>query len=114
MNKHFQEMVLRSTSAKEINSLEVIQTLWSGYGEIVRLGLTGDCPDSVILKYIVVPDKSNSNHPRGWNTDHSHARKIQSYDVEMNWYRDWNERCNTLLARLPSVMRQALMSASAL
>lgn len=72
----------------------MIQTLWSGYGEIVRLRLDGSDLSSVVLKYIVLPNESNqSNHPRGWNTNHSHARKVNSYDVEMCWYRDWSAQC---------------------
>ena len=44
MNKHFQDFVLSSTGATAITSQQVIQTLWSGYGEIVRLGLAGGPP----------------------------------------------------------------------
>lgn len=91
MNKHFQDFVLSSTGATAITSQLVIQTLWSGYGEIVRLGLVGSELASVVLKYIALP--SEAVHPRGWNTDRSHARKIKSYAVEMHWYRDWSERC---------------------
>lgn len=94
MNKHFQNFVLNSTGATTIHSQEVIQTLWSGYGEIVRVELAGSDLKSVVLKYIVLP--SQADHPRGWNTDHSHARKIKSYDVEMHWYRDWSVRCDTV------------------
>ena len=91
MNKHFQDIVLQSTGAKALTQQEVIQTLWSGYGEIVRVGLTGAALNTVILKYIVLPEETA--HPRGWNTNRSHQRKIKSYDVEMHWYRDWSERC---------------------
>lgn len=91
MNQHFRELVLKTTQAAGITQEEIIQTLWSGYGEIVRLGLDGGLAPSVILKYIVLPDESN--HPRGWNTDFSHQRKVRSYEVEMHWYRDWSARC---------------------
>ncbi|NOY73839.1 MAG: choline kinase, partial [Gammaproteobacteria bacterium] len=94
MNKHFQNFVLKTTGATAIRSQEVIQTLWSGYGEIVRVELIGSNLNSVVVKYIVFP--SRFDHPRGWNTDHSHARKIKSYDVEMHWYRDWSIRCSTV------------------
>ena len=80
------------TGASVITSRNTIQRLWSGYGELVKLGLAGSGPgSSVVVKYIVLP--SVSVHPRGWNTDRSHARKIRSYDVEMHWYRDWSARC---------------------
>ncbi len=91
MNKHFQNFVLKTTGATAIRSQELIQTLWSSYGEIVRVKLTGSNLNYVVVKYIVLP--SEYNHPRGWNTDHAHARKIKSYDVEMYWYRNWGARC---------------------
>jgi hypothetical protein len=92
MNQYFEELVLKATGADAITAQEVIQTLWSGYGEIVKLSLAGTVVESVVLKYIVLPDEIS--HPRGWNTNRSHARKVNSYDVEMHWYRDWSERCD--------------------
>lgn len=92
MNKHLQDLVLSSTGASAITSQQVIQTLWSGYGEILRVDLAGSKLSSAVLKYIVLP--AEANHPRGWNTDRSHARKIKSYDVESHWYRDWSRRCD--------------------
>ncbi len=74
--------------------VEVIQTLWSGYGEIVRVALTGADIQSAVLKYIVLPEEMI--HPRGWDTNHSHERKVKSYDVEMHWYKNWSNRCNIL------------------
>ncbi len=101
MNKHFQDIVLKATGASGMTSQELIQTLWSGYGEIVKVGLAGADPDTVVLKYIVLPAEANTDHPRGWNSKRSHARKIKSYDVEMHWYRDWSARCGEL-CRVPS------------
>jgi len=92
MNSDLQQIVLDATHSDVVTDRQVIQTLWSGYGEIVRLLLLGGTVDSAIVKYIVIPDEIA--HPRGWNTDRSHARKIRSYDVEMQWYRDWSERCS--------------------
>ncbi|HHJ80392.1 MAG TPA: DUF1679 domain-containing protein [Candidatus Tenderia electrophaga] len=91
MNKQIRDFVLEVTGASAISSQQVIQTLWSGYGEIVRTELVDSELKSVVLKYIVLP--SETNHPRGWNTNLSHARKIKSYAVEMHWYRDWSQRC---------------------
>lgn len=91
MNKHFENIVLKSTGAQALIPLEVIQQLWSGYGEIVRVTLTGAAVESAVLKYITFP--TEADHPRGWNTNRSHERKVTSYDVEMHWYRDWSDRC---------------------
>ncbi len=62
-------------------SVDVIQTLWGGYGELVRLVFP---KRSVIVKHVKLPKPSE--HPRGWNTDLSHQRKLHSYQVEVSWY----------------------------
>ncbi len=92
MNEHFQKVTLNATGAKEIFEIEVIQNLWSGYGKIVRYGLKGADTKSVIAKHVRLP--KGSNHPRGWNTDLSHERKIKSYQVETAWYRQWSKLCD--------------------
>ncbi len=84
--------VLSATGAQTVRSHTVIQSLWSGYGEIIRLELEGSRYPSVILKHIKLPDAVN--HPRGWSTDRSHKRKIRSYQVEAHWYQDYARRCD--------------------
>ena len=79
------------TGAREVVSSEPVQTLWSGYGTIARCGLAGASRGSVIVKRIQWP--STKEHPRGWATDRSHARKVRSYEVEAAWYRDHAVRC---------------------
>jgi hypothetical protein len=75
-----------------ITSKQTIQTLWSGYGELVRLNFKDR---SVIIKHIKLPEISQ--HPYGWNSDLSHKRKLHSYEVEVNWYQNFSssfdERC---------------------
>lgn len=71
-------------------SVEVIQSLWGGYGELVRVTYS-TC--SVIIKHVKLPKPSE--HPRGWNTDRSHQRKLHSYQVEVNWYTDFSREVNT-------------------
>jgi len=65
--------------------IEVIQTLWGGYGELVRLKFEDK---SIIVKHIKLPKPSM--HPRGWNSDFSHKRKLYSYAVEVNWYQKFS------------------------
>jgi len=76
----------------ELLSLEPIQSLWSGYGELVRLVFS---KKSVIVKHIKLP--KNLNHPRGWNSEFSHKRKLRSFEIEINWYQKFSkeidERC---------------------
>ena len=85
------ELVLSVTGAKAIVCANEIQSLWSGYGQILRLQLDGGNYPSVILKYISPPN--SSDHPRGWNTSLSHQRKVRSYQVESTWYQDYASRC---------------------
>ena len=92
MNRHFQSLILQATSADKLYKIETIQSLWSGYGEIVRYGLEGGIAKTLIVKHVSLPDQSQ--HPRGWNTDLSHQRKIKSYQVEIAWYSQWSDLCN--------------------
>ena len=91
MNKNFHNITRRTVGA-DIFKIEDIQTLWSGYGKIMRYGINGGDRNSVVIKYVKLPDQSL--HPRGWNTDISHQRKIRSYQVETNWYQNWAELCD--------------------
>ncbi len=92
MNQNFQEVARQAVGAETIFHIEDIQSLWSGYGKIMRYGLTGCDRKSVVIKHVKLPDKAH--HPRGWNTDISHQRKIKSYHVESAWYRHWAQQCN--------------------
>lgn len=92
MNDHFQAIILKATGAKSLFEIEVIQNLWSGYGKIVRFGLAGSAMDTIVVKHVRLP--AQTRHPRGWNTDNSHARKIKSYQVESAWYNHWNQNCD--------------------
>jgi aminoglycoside phosphotransferase (APT) family kinase protein len=76
--------ILRCTDATAIRNIVHVQTLWSGYGSIKRYILEGGKYPSVIVKHIELPE--SGKHPRGWNTDLSHRRKIKSYAVESYWY----------------------------
>ena len=84
MNKLFIQTLLQATGATHAKKVEQIQSLWSGYGEIVRYLLTESAMPTVVVKHVVLPDQAM--HPRGWNTDRSHQRKITSYQVECSWY----------------------------
>lgn len=84
---------LAITGASSIVSTEVVQTLWSGYGEIKRYVLADGKYESVIVKHIQLPDQSK--HPRGWNTPLSHQRKLNSYQVERKWYQQYASQTDT-------------------
>jgi len=93
------ESVLRNkTNGQVASAPERIQSLWSGYGSILRYQLTGGAYSSVVVKHVLPPQAAQ--HPRGWNTDISHIRKLKSYQVETAWYRDFAAKC-TDACRVP-------------
>ncbi len=87
----FQDFLLRSTGAAAFQKQSVIQTLWSGYGTIARYQLEKSDYNTVIVKSITL-DRQVA-HPRGWNSNTSHLRKVRSYEVETHWYQSWSKAC---------------------
>lgn len=85
------ECVRSLSGAKDIVGTELVQSLWSGYGQILRCQLVGGSVASVVVKEVRWPDKKE--HPRGWNSSLGHARKVRSYAVESNWYENYAHRC---------------------
>jgi hypothetical protein len=93
------ESILKEvTGADRIGGSEHLQSLWSGYGSIMRYELAGGNCSTVIVKQVSPPE--NGTHPRGWNTDLSHRRKLRSYRVEAEWYRSYSGLCGTA-SRVP-------------
>ena len=86
-------IIQQATGASDIKEQEIIQSLWSGYGSIKRYALTGHSTPSVIVKHVQLPE--GGNHPRGWNTDISHQRKLKSYNVETQWYKEYSNLCSS-------------------
>ena len=66
-----------------------IQSLWSGYGAILRVTMS---PAAIVPSAIVkhVRPKSAAHHPRGWSGRTSHERKLRSYEVEQAFYSEWS------------------------
>jgi hypothetical protein len=84
--------LLRSTGAEAVSGIEVVQNLWSGYGQIVKCHLIGTATPCVILKHVRWPDRQA--HKYGWASDRSHQRKLKSYQVETAWYQRYATRCS--------------------
>jgi hypothetical protein len=101
MNEHFKSIIINATGAKTLFEIEEIQSLWSGYGKIVRYGLTDCSMDSVVVKHVQLP--TQVQHPRGWDTDLSHQRKVRSYQVETAWYEKWSNFCDSA-CRVPECL----------
>lgn len=81
MNIELENIILDRLNSDRIVACELIQKLWSGYGELLRVKTE---QRAVIVKLIQFPNQYN--HPRGWSSNIGHERKKKSYQVEQNWY----------------------------
>ena len=91
MNSTFEAELKDKLRATKLVELETLQELWSGYGTIKRYRAEGSPVGSVIVKHVCPP--GSARHPRGWNSERSHLRKLKSYEVESAWYREWSHLC---------------------
>jgi len=80
-------------AASHVDKGEVLQPLWSGFGEIFRARIRGASVDSVIVKFINPPNHDGS-HPRGWHSTESVQRKLRSYEIEQKWYEYYAQQCS--------------------
>ena len=80
--------VAEATGATRATHEEHVQSLWGGYGELFRAGLTGTEPATAIVKWAKPPALG------GREADAGRARKSRSYDVETAFYRTLAPRCD--------------------
>ncbi|WP_394129453.1 phosphotransferase [Shewanella maritima] len=110
---HIETALINTAGISHINQVSVIQSLWSGYGQLLRVSIepgikltdqrvANTAPmKSVIVKHIQLPCSTLSQqsdqlaHPRGWNTQLSHQRKLDSYAVEQHWYQSYANQCHS-------------------
>ena len=104
MNNHFKSIILHKTEATSLFIKEVIQELWSGYGKIIRIGLENANMDTIIVKHVQIPKAIN--HPRGWNTNKGHQRKVKSYQVETKWYETYSKNSTARLPKCLAIEKQ--------
>ncbi len=76
------------SGAQSVRSVQLIQSLWSGYGSIVRARI--DDRGGVVVKIVDPPTRRN--HPRGWQSNLAHDRKLASYRVERTFYEEFSHR----------------------
>lgn len=76
---HIQQLMNDQTIIFE----EQVQSLWSGYGQIIRCKSTRS-KQSYVIK-VVAPANATA-HPRGWDSSIGHQRKLRSYQVESHFY----------------------------
>ncbi len=88
-NKERELIAVLDCDAIEIS--QEVQSLWSGYGKILRARVINGKTPSIIIKFCSAP--KTFTHPRGWNTNVSQARKMRSYQIEKHWYTHWLHHC---------------------
>lgn len=97
MTENLKVFILEHTNADEISSVQLIQNLWSGYGQMLSVSLRGSDLKSVVVKAINLTEVEK--HPRGWNTDIGHERKLKSYKVEKHWYEHYSTNSRSRLPK---------------
>jgi aminoglycoside phosphotransferase (APT) family kinase protein len=91
------DWIANALGAARARRRERIQTLWSGYGEIIRVELEDCAHETAIVKWAKPPKHVRTDEAR------SHARKCRSYDVEMAWYRGLAKTCDDA-CRVPRLL----------
>jgi hypothetical protein len=90
--------IAAETSAARATVVASVQSLWRGYGEIVRVALEG-APEraakSVMVKSVRPPPRVRD--------DAAHARKCASYDVELAFYGRYAARTDAR-CRVPALL----------
>ena len=76
--------------------VDLVQSLWSGYGAIsmYKDPLNEVSTSSLSCIGKVVNLQKQDEHPRGWNSDFSHQRKLSSYLNEQRFYTNFALRTN--------------------
>jgi len=96
------DWICGQTGSRRARRGERIQSLWSGYGEIVRVHLDGAAYPSVVVKD-VHPPATGRRGRKAARRDLGHARKVRSYEVEEAFYRHYAGRCGED-ARVPVLL----------
>ena len=80
-----------------LSDCQLLQTLWSGYGQCFRFH-SQQYNLSLVAK--VVTPTATTGHPKGWNNNHSHQRKLHSYAVEQHFYQHYAPMCHASVPAL--------------
>ena len=107
LSAEIERLICQSCGVERCELGEVIQRLWSGYGVIQKVDLIGDIITPAVVKHVDL-SKHRSNR-RGWDGDVSHQRKVKSYEVENEFYRNFSGRCSSM-ARVPKLLGATQLS----
>ena len=90
------DWILSQTGARAVREVTLVQQLWNGYGELLRISLEGGPRASVIVKKVVPPAHLSRSV--------SDLRKKRSYEVERNWYQEGAPRCDEQHCRVARML----------
>lgn len=82
----FIQWVSRVLDDPDITRFNLLQTLWSGYGQCFRF-YSPRLQTNLVAKAISPP--ARPQHPKGWHTTDSHQRKLDSYAIEHHFYQHY-------------------------
>ena len=95
------EQIRRGTGASEVVLGERLQSLWGGYGELLRVELSGARASHAIVKVVSKPrERELGRDPKKLR---SHQRKLRSYAVELAFYQRFAARCDAA-CRVPMLL----------
>lgn len=80
------DWIAEVTGARSARRLARIQSLWDGYGELLRVALDGGVAPTAVVKRVAPPASESGTA--------SDARKRRSYEVEARFYRCFAARCD--------------------
>ncbi len=87
--------IASAIGARAVRHRVRIQSLWGGYGELVRVDVVDGPVASAVVKWARPPSMRA--------TDASTLRKLRSYEVEVAFYRDLAPRCDDT-CRVPALL----------
>jgi len=93
------EWIRRATGAQSVELTERLQRLWGGYGELLRVRLSGADFESAVVKSVTPPRERALAQDAA--AQRSHRRKLRSYAVEQAFYRTFAQKCDAA-CRVPA------------
>ncbi|MBD3584786.1 DUF1679 domain-containing protein [Salinimonas sp. HHU 13199] len=85
----FKAWVSEQLDDPDVHAFSLLQRLWSGYGQCFRF-FSPKYNCSLVAKAVKPPDILS--HPKGWNNNDSHQRKLTSYQIERTFYSQFRAR----------------------
>lgn len=89
IDQAFKAWVSEQLDDPDVHAFSLLQMLWSGYGQCFRF-FSPKYNCTLVAKAVKPPDIIS--HPKGWNNNDSHQRKLTSYQIERTFYVQFRAR----------------------